>query len=148
MFHNECKLNYDKTRSALENLEEKVPFRLSDNLKEFITEIGLNSLFPGVMTCCSLATEKKETYVRSFLRIFFMEEDMQSHKNSDENIAVVTEDVMKRLLSFAKPYFDREVSQLRVLNEENKEEYKSPAGAENPLLTEVCLKSIIVQLHF
>ena len=50
VFHNDMSISYNRERTSLENTEEKVPFRLTDNIKDFISQTGLNSLFPGVMT--------------------------------------------------------------------------------------------------
>lgn len=113
MFHNELVISYNKERTSLENTDEQVPFRLSDNIKDFISEIGLNSLFPGVMTVSCMAVKSKETFVRSYLKLFF-EEDPQVKGNKDE----LVEDVMKRALSIAKPHFDKDVSQLDYCVEE------------------------------
>jgi len=113
VFHCECKLNYDRSYPLLKNTEEKVPFRLSDNIKEFICPVGQAGILPVVMTCCSLAAEQKDDYIRSFLRIFFSEEDIQPYKNSEEAISNIVEDVMNRIHSFFNPY-------LRTIDEANK----------------------------
>ena len=80
VFHSECKLNFDITSLLLKNSEEKVPFRLSDNIKEFICPVGQSGILPIIITCCALASEKKDPYIRSFLRIFFLEEEILAFK--------------------------------------------------------------------
>lgn len=104
VFHNECKLNYDHSTGMLKGNNEKVPFRLSDNIKEFITDIGLEGIFPNVMTCCSLALRD----IKAYLRIFFKEEQMQLNRTSDENINRIVDDVIERIDSIAKPYLDKQ----------------------------------------
>lgn len=148
VFHSECKLSYDRTTLLLKNNEEKVPFRLSDNIKEFICPVGQAGILPIIITCCSLASEKKDPFIRSFLRIFFLEEEILTFKNSEECFANAVEDVMRKIHSFQNPYLKtlsnpeitkpgsqsasvtsllyNNKSQLRYLTlEENKEEVES-----------------------
>lgn len=135
----DCKIKIDKTKYVLENSEEDVPFRLSDNIKEFITEIGLDSLFPAVMTCCSLAVQKKETYVKSFLRLFFYQSEAHLTKPHDKDYPVegLANEVMQRMLSLGKPYFDKDISQLRYLaDQEEKEEIEARVKMANLSLEE------------
>jgi len=76
------------------------------------------------MTCCSLATQHKKTYIKSFLRLFFLQCESQVFNNKESNFLIdnLTEDVLQRMLSLAKPYFDKDVSQMSYLaDEENKE---------------------------
>lgn len=117
VFHNDCKIRYNDSKTGLENPDEKVPFRLTDNIKEFITDIGLKSLFPGVMTVCSMAIKSRENYVKSFLKFSF-EQDLHG---KDGNSNKVTDDIILRMQSIAKPYFDSDISQLVYLAEEDEQ---------------------------
>uniref|UniRef100_A0A7S3KCI3 Uncharacterized protein n=1 Tax=Euplotes crassus TaxID=5936 RepID=A0A7S3KCI3_EUPCR len=65
------------------------------------------------MTTISMASKSKDTFIKSFLRVLF-EDDQFAKNNKDEYV----DDVMGRILSIGKPYFDRDVSQLRYLNED------------------------------
>ena len=124
-------ISFNKEKTALENREEHVPFRLSDSIKEFISDIGVKSLLPGVMTVACMATKSKEIYVKSFLNLFF-EEDTQWARTSHE----LKEDVLKRLYSIAKSYFDKNVSQISFWvekEEERKEIEESIKDAQKKL---------------
>ncbi len=90
----------------------EVAFRLSANIKDFIGRTGLNGLVPAVLTSCSLALKKNEDYVRTYLELFFTEEQQQikddkpspTHtKAAKEN----TKDVLKRCFAFMDPTRDQ-----------------------------------------
>lgn len=83
-------------------------------MKELISGIGLNSLFPGVMTTISMASKSKDSFIKSFLRVFF-EDDPNAKSHKDEYV----NEVMDRILSIGKPYFDRDISQFSYLVEED-----------------------------
>mmetsp|Transcript_21922 Transcript_21922/g.19465 ORF Transcript_21922/g.19465 Transcript_21922/m.19465 type:complete len:112 (-) Transcript_21922:34-369(-) len=60
-----------------------------------------------------MATKSKETYIKSFLNVFF-EEDKMGHTDTKE----VVKATMDRLMSITKPYFDKNVSQISYIVEE------------------------------
>ena len=111
VFHNECKMQYDKSLKALKNNENKMPFRMSDNIKEFISIVGLQGLFPNTMTCCSLAIKDIKPYLRS---IFYLEESMQQDTINEEVINLHVKHTVDKIEQFAKAYIEKQSrSQLR-----------------------------------
>ena len=111
VFHNECKMQYDKSLKALKNNENKMPFRMSDNIKEFISIVGLQGLFPNTMTCCSLAIKDIKPYLRS---IFYLEESMQQDTINEEVINLHVKNTVDKIEQFAKAYIEKQSrSQLR-----------------------------------
>ena len=111
VFHNECKMQYDKSLKALKNNENKMPFRMSDNIKEFISIVGLQGLFPNTMTCCSLAIKDIKPYLRS---IFYLEESTQQDTINEEVINLHVKHTVDKIEQFAKAYIEKQSrSQLR-----------------------------------
>jgi phosphatidylinositol kinase/protein kinase (PI-3 family) len=51
-----------------------LPFRLTSNLVDFMGKIGLNGLFAGVMTSCSLAITKHNEKIMPLLQIVLRDE--------------------------------------------------------------------------
>jgi hypothetical protein len=65
----------EKKGSKKQNQEEMInPFRISGNIKEFISRSGMQGLVPAVWSSIVLALQTKETYVRSYLEIFFSDD--------------------------------------------------------------------------
>jgi hypothetical protein len=86
-----------------------------------------------------LAIQKKETFVKSFLRLFFYQSENYLTKSHDKEYSIekLTDDVMQRMLSLGKPYFDRDISQLRYLaDEEEKETIEATVKMANLSLEE------------
>ena len=111
VFHNECKMQYDNSSKGSKGSENKIPFRMSDNIKEFISVVGLQGLFPNTMTCCSLAIKDIKPYLRS---IFYLEESMQQDKINEEDINSNANETVEKIEQFAKPYIQKQSrSQLR-----------------------------------
>lgn len=95
----------------LRNNEEGVPFRISDNIKEFISDVGMKGLLPNTITSCSLALRNIKPYLRS---VFFLEENMQNNKISNENINALVADTVERIDILTQPYLNKKFrSQLR-----------------------------------
>ena len=62
--------------------EKKIlPFRLTPNFVDFIGHIGLNGLFAGVMTSCSLAVAKHADKINCFISLA-LKDDFFGHQNA------------------------------------------------------------------
>ena len=106
VFHSECKLNLDSSRA-----DSEPPFRMSKDIQEFITPMGMDGLFPNTMTSCSLAIRDVRHYLRT---IFYLEEFMQVNKINHDQVEMLVDDAIERIDYFAKPYLDKQYSsQLR-----------------------------------
>ena len=63
--------------------EYTVPFRLTPNLEYFVTPIGVEGVFAGVMTLMAKALKEKLRFVESYLKIYYR--DMQKEVKDDSN---------------------------------------------------------------
>lgn len=66
------------TDSGPDSRSKGMPFRLTSNLVEFIGHIGLQGLFAGVMTSCSLAISQHADKLRCFLVLALKDELLPS----------------------------------------------------------------------
>lgn len=65
-----------------------LPFRMTNNIVEFIGKTGLYGLFAGVMTSCSIALTKNQDKLLPVLQLIFRDEVPGDQKEEPINLFV------------------------------------------------------------
>ena len=78
-----------------------LPFRLTNNIVDFMGKVGLYGLFAGVITSCSLALSKHHEKIMPLLQIVFRDEVNDDKQNTILYINHCSEYMKHKMLSLA-----------------------------------------------